>query len=211
MNLSPVSNVLSTVMRGSSPEVVPSQMWVPEGLRMPQISRVDQLLQAARERLGNARGAADMRRRTQEEQGVRSYAPANPEAADTEILRRTWNTQVPMPTQEAAPTELRQRPTGGVIASYGPNERVVTSRYGTGSATVPTGDRKPATFDGMSKEAFFGQAAARQGQDNAFARAEQTGKTDALGRPQFASIAIPKGSDAGTERVFEAMKKRKAA
>lgn len=207
MNFSTVPNVLSTVMRGSSPAAVPAQAWVPEGLRMPQISRVDQLLQAARERLGNARGAADMRRRTQEEQGMRSYAPANPEAADTEILRRTWNTQAPMPTQEAAPTELRQRPTGGVVASYGPTERVVTSRYGTGSAVIPTGERKPATFDGVSKEAFFGQAAARQGQDNAFARAEKTGEVDKFGDPLFTGKAIPKGNTASSERIFEAMKK----
>jgi len=171
---------------------------------MPQISRVDQLLQAARERLGNARGAAQMKMRTQEEQGVRPYVPANPEAADTEFLRRTWNTQVPMPTATEAPTEMLQRPTGGVVASYGPNERVVTSRYGTGSAVIPTGERKPATFDGKTKGQFFGQ-------DNAFARAEKTGKVDNLGRTLFASKSIPKGSDAGTERVFEAMKKKRSA
>jgi hypothetical protein len=175
----------------------------------PQVSRVDELLNAARERLGNARGAADMRRRTQEEQGVRSYVPANPEAAGEELLKRVYSSKLPM-MSEFTPTQLQQRPTGGVIASYGPNERVVTSRYGTGTATAPTG--KPATFDGMSKEKFFGQAAARQGMDNAFARAENTGRTDKkTGNPIFASKQIPKGSDAGTERVFEAMKKRKAA
>jgi len=177
----------------------------------PQISRVDQLLQAARERLGNARGAAQLKMRTQEEQGVRPYIPADPGAAAFEVARRVGQSGVPLPTQAATPTELQQRPTGGVVASYGPNERVVTSRKGTGSAVIPTGSRKPATFDGMSKAAFFGKAAARQGQDNAFARAEKTGETDAMGRPLFASKSIPKGSDAGTERIFEAMKKRKAA
>lgn len=175
----------------------------------PQPSKAEQLLQAARERLGAARGAADMRRRTQEEQGVRSYAPADPVAAGSELASRMFKSGVPMPQQSFAPTQLQQRPTGGVIASYGPNERVVTSRYGTGSATVG-GTGKPATFDGKTKAQFFGQAAARQGQDNAFARAEKTGKVDALGRPQFASIAIPKGSDAGTERVLQAMRTKKA-
>jgi hypothetical protein len=58
-----------------------------------------------------------------------------------------------------------------VIASYGPQERVVTSRYGTGTATAPTG--KPATFDGKTKAQFFGQAAARQGADNKYARADK--------------------------------------
>lgn len=176
----------------------------------PQISRIDQLLSAARERLGNARGAAQLKMRTQEEQGIRPYAPADPVSASFDIARKAGESGVPLPTQAASPTEIQQRPTGGVVASYGPNERVVTSRYGTGSATVG-GTGKPATFDGMSKEKFFGQAAARQGQDNAFARAEKTGKTDAMGRTLFASKAIPKGSDAGTERIFEAMKKRKAA
>lgn len=184
MNFSTVPNVLSTVMRGSSPAAVPAQAWVPEGLRMPQISRVDQLLQAARERLGNARGAAQLKMRTQEEQGVRPYAPADPVAASFEIARRAGESGVPLPTQAASPTQIQQRPTGGVVASYGPNERVVTSNRGAGSAILPTGPRKPATFDGMSKEAFFGQAASRQGVDNAYA---------------------------GAKNVFDAMKNRKVA
>jgi hypothetical protein len=173
----------------------------------PQLSKAEQLMQAARERLGNARGAADMRRRTQEEQGVRSYAPADPVAASFEIARRVGESGVPLPTQAASPTELRQRPTGGVVASYGPNERVVTSLKGAGSAVVPTGPRKPATFDGMSKAQFFGQAAARQGKDNKYARAEKTGKVDELGNPKFTSKAIPKGNTATSERIYEAIKK----
>jgi hypothetical protein len=138
----------------------------------PQISTADQLLQAARERLRNAGGAARMRMREQEEQGVRSYVPANPEAADLELTKRMLVAgNLPMPSSRPTPTQLQQRPTGGVIASYGPQERVVTSRYGTGTATASTG--KPATFDGMSKEQFFGQAAARQGVDNKYARADK--------------------------------------
>lgn len=172
----------------------------------PQISTAEQLLQAARERLKNAGGAARMKMREQEEQGVRSYVPVNPEAADVELTKRMLVAgNLPMPSDTPTPTQIRQRPTGGVIASYGPQERVVTSRYGTGSATAPTG--KPATFDGMSKEQFFGQAAARQGADNKYARADKAGKVDKLGNPKFTSKAIPKGSDAGTERVYEAIKK----
>ena len=205
--LSYAGNILSTVMRGSSPEEIPSQAWVPEGFRKPRISTAEQLLQAARERLKNAGGAARMKMREQEEQGVRSYMPADPVSASFEIARKTGESGVPLPRQAVSPTQLQQRPTGGVIASYGPNERVVTSRYGTGSTVVPTGPRKPATFDGMSKEEFFGQAAARQGVDNKYARAEKTGKVDKLGNPKFTSKAIPKGNTATSERIYEAMKK----
>jgi hypothetical protein len=207
MNLSQIKNVLSTVMRGSSPAEIPSQVFVPEGFRKPQISTAGQLLQAARERLINAGGAARMKMREQEEQGVRSYVPADEYAADTELMERVFNSNIPMPSATLRPTELRQRPTGGVIASYGPQERVVTSRYGTGTAVIPTGDRKPATFDGKTKAQFFGQAAARQGADNKYARAEKTGKVDELGNPKFTSKAIPKGNTATSERIYEAMKK----
>jgi hypothetical protein len=148
-----------------------------------------------------------MKMREQEEQGVRSYVPANPEAADLELTKRMLVAgNLPMPSATTMPTQLQQRPTGGVIASYGPQERVVTSRYGTGSAVIPTGDRKPATFDGRTKDQFFGSAAVRQGKDNKYAYVLDTGKTDARGIRIQAAKAIPKGSDAGTERVFEAMK-----
>lgn len=171
----------------------------------PQISTAEQLLQAARERLKNAGGAARMKMREQEEQGVRSYVPADPEAADVELTKRMLVAgNLPMPSSTPTPTQLRQRPTGGVIASYGPQERVVTSRYGTGSATAPTG--KPATFDGRTKDQFFGSAAVRQGKDNKYARAEKTGKVDELGRPIYTSKAIPKGNTATSERIYEAMK-----
>lgn len=172
----------------------------------PQISTAEQLLQAARERLKNAGGAARMKMREQEEQGVRSYVPADPEAADVELTKRMLVAgNLPMPSDTPTPTQIRQRPTGGVIASYGPQERVVTSRYGTGSATAPTG--KPATFDGRTKDQFFGSAAVRQGKDNKYAYVLDTGKTDARGIRIQAAKAIPKGSDAGTERVYEAIKK----
>jgi hypothetical protein len=170
----------------------------------PQISTAEQLLKAAREKLMNAGAAARMKMREQEEQGVRSYVPANPEAAAGELFTRLESSKLPI-TKSFDPTELRQRPTGGVIASYGPQERVVTSRYGTGIATAPT--RKPATFDGKTKAQFFGQAAARQGADNKYARAEKTGKVDELGRPIYTSKAIPKGNTATSERIYEAMKK----
>ena len=210
--LSYARNFLSTVMRGSSPAEIPSKVWVPEGFRKPRISTADQLLQAARERLKNAGGAARMKMREQEEQGVRSYVPANEYAADDELRRRALEANIPMPEVidpnsdfSRLPTQLQQRPTGGVIASYGPQERVVTSRYGIGSATAPTG--KPATFDGRTKDQFFGSAAVRQGKDNKYAYVLDTGKTDARGIRIQAAKAIPKGSDAGTERIYEAMKK----
>lgn len=186
-----------------------------------QPSRADQLMEearrrlrdkyqsedATRERLGNAGAAARIKMREQEEQGVRSYMPADPVSASFEIARKTGESGVQLPRQAASRlTQLQQRPTGGVIASYGPQERVVTSRYGTGSAVIPTGDRKPATFDKKTKAQFFGQAAARQGVDNKYARAEKTGKVDELGRPIYTSKAIPKGNTATSERIYEAMK-----
>jgi len=174
--LSYARNVLSTVMRGSSPAEIPSQVWVPEGFRKPQISTAEQLLQAAREKLRNAGAAARMKMREQEEQGVRSYVPENKYAADSELMTRALDSNLPIPEGnklDPYPTQLQQRPTGGVIATYGPQERIVTSRYGTGTAVIPTGTRKPATFDGMSKAQFFGQAAARQGVGNKYARADK--------------------------------------
>jgi hypothetical protein len=149
-----------------------------------------------------------MKMREQEEQGVRSYVPENKYAADSELMTRVLNSNLPMPEGnklDPYPTQLQQRPTGGVIATYSPQERIVTSRYGTGIATAPT--RKPATFDGKTKAQFFGQAAARQGADNKYARAEKTGKVDELGRPIYTSKAIPKGNTATSERIYEAMKK----
>jgi hypothetical protein len=203
---------------GQQPNVVQPGMYVRSPQSQPSIfpnsqpqpSKAEQLLQAARERLGNAGAAARMKMREQEEQGVRSYVPDDKYAADSELMTRLLDSNLPMPEGnklDPYPTQLQQRPTGGVIASYGPNERVVTSLKGAGSLVVPTGPRKPATFDGKSKAQFFGQAAARQGQDNLFARAEKTGAVDALGRPQFASIAIPKGNTATSERIFEAIRK----
>ena len=174
----------------------------------PQISTAEQLLKAAREKLMNAGAAARMKMREQEEQGVRSYVPENKYAADSELMTRVLDSNLPMPEGnklDPYPTQLQQRPTGGVIATYSPQERIVTSRYGTGTATASTG--KPATFDGKTKAQFFGQAAARQGVDNKYARAENTGKIDRkTGKPIYTNKPIPKGSDAGTERVFEAMK-----
>ena len=176
----------------------------------PQISTAEQLLQAAREKLMNAGAAARMKMREQEEQGVRSYVPADEWDANDKLRTRAFELGIPMPVSDSFTgtglTQLQQRPTGGIIASYGPQQRVVTSRYGTGSAVIPTGDRKPATFDGRTKDQFFGSAAVRQGKDNKYAYVLDTGKTDARGIRIQAAKAIPKGSDAGTERVFEAMK-----
>ena len=144
----------------------------------PRISTAEQLLQAARERLMNAGAAARMKMREQEEQGVRSYVPADPEAVSAELRRRMGVTQggqaaiIPRFVNAGSVKTIQQRPTGGVIADYGGGNRVVTSRYGTGSATVGG-----------------------------------TGKVDELGRPIYTSKAIPKGNTATSERIYEAVKK----
>jgi hypothetical protein len=58
---------------------------------------------------------------------------------------------------------IQQRPTGGVIADYGGGNRVVTSKYGTGSVTA--GPRKGnATIEGKDTSQWFQEAANRQGQ-----------------------------------------------
>jgi hypothetical protein len=120
----------------------------------PQISTAEQLLKAAREKLMNAGGAARMKMREQEEQGVRSYVPANPEAVSAELRGRMGVTQggqaiaVPRFVNAGSVQTIQQRPTGGVIADYGGGNRVVTSRYGTGTATASTGvDNKYARAD----------------------------------------------------------------
>jgi hypothetical protein len=182
-SLSPMFNTTSNPYSGNMYESMGGASRLTPSLQSilnpgkPQISTAEQLLKAAREKLKNAGGAARMKMREQEEQGVRSYVPADEYAANDELRTRASKLGIQIPVSDSFTgtglTQLQQRPTGGVIASYGPQERVVSGKKGIGSAVIPTGDRKPATFDGMSREQFFGQAAARQGVDNKYARADK--------------------------------------
>lgn len=82
-----------------------------------------------------ARAAVLGKIREQQESGVIPYTPDNPQAVDAELRKRLGVTQPRFINAESVQT-LQQRPTGGVVADYGGGNRVVTSRYGTGTATT---------------------------------------------------------------------------
>ena len=118
-----------------------------------------------------ARAAVLGRMRQQQEAGVVPYAPQNQQAAGDEIRKRLSMNQegqataVPRFVNTETVQTLQQRPTGGVVADYGGGNRVVTSRYGTGTATA--GPRKGGMIikeDGKSIPAakWFQEAANRQ-------------------------------------------------
>jgi hypothetical protein len=102
----------------------------------------------------------------QQQQGVVPYTPENPAAVDEELRRRLAVTSdgqaraVPGPMVTGSVQTLQQRPTGGVVADYGYGNRVVTSRYGTGSASPErTG---PAMIEGKPAAQWFQETEARQ-------------------------------------------------
>lgn len=68
-------------------------------------------------------------------------------------------------TQTGASNASPQMPGGSKTTSMG-------GSYGTGSVKNDMGPRKPATFDGQSRESFFGAAAKKQGNGNAYANAD---------------------------------------
>ena len=199
-----------------------------------QPSRADQLMEearrrlrdkyqsedATRERLTNAGAVARMKMREQLEQGYGgqlgdgTYYPEDTSAVADYIRKTVPASQLVGMRRPDAGSVNSVRVVPGIghmteiqaARGYTDAGKVMTGNRGSGSV-VFGGPRKPATFDGKTKAQFFGQAAARQEADNKYARAEKTGKVDELGRPIYTSKAIPKGSDAATERIYEAMKK----
>lgn len=200
---------------------------------LQQPSRADQLMEearrrlrdkyqsedATRERFSNARGAVELRQREQLEQGYGgklgdgTYYPEDTSAVADYIRKTVPASQLVGMRRPDAGSVNSVRVVPGIghmteiqaARGYTDAGKVMTGNRGRGSV-VFGGPRKPATFDGKTKEQFFGQAAARQGADNKYARAEKTGKVDELGNPKFTSKAIPKGNTATSERIYEAMK-----
>lgn len=118
-----------------------------------------------------ARAAVLGKIREQQEAGVIPYAPDNPQAVDAELRKRLAVTQggqavaVPRFINAGSVQTLQQRPAGGVVADYGGGNRVVTSRYGTGTATAgPRKGEMTITEDGKTVPGsqWFQEAADRQ-------------------------------------------------
>lgn len=118
-----------------------------------------------------ARAAVLGKIREQQEAGVIPYAPDNPQAVDAELRKRLAVTRggqavaVPRFINAGSVQTLQQRPTGGVVADYGGGNRVVTSRYGTGTATAgPRKGEMTITEDGKTVPGsrWFQEAADRQ-------------------------------------------------
>lgn len=121
-----------------------------------------------------ARAAVLGKIREQQEAGVIPYAPENPAAADEELrnrimaMQKNENASLPLsvkPMFAGSVQTLQQRPTGGVVADYGGGNRVVTSRYGTGTATAgPRKGEMTITEDGKTVPGsqWFQEAADRQ-------------------------------------------------
>ena len=159
-----------------------------------------------------ARGAVAARRREMEQQGVIPYVPAQPYLAND--AARTVATRAGLPTPEtfAEVETVQQRPTGGKIVNYPTGEKIVMSRFGTGTATK--GKKGPTMIEGKPAAEWFAEAASRQGQNNKFATSIPTGKVDELGRPQYRGYAFVETDKMSPKKqrelVFEAMSKKKS-
>lgn len=143
-----------------------------------------------------ARDAVTARRREMQQQGTIPYVPAQPALAND--AARTAATRAGLPTPEtfAEVETVQQRPTGGKIVNYPTGEKIVMSRFGTGTATK--GKKGPTMIEGKPAAEWFAEAASRQGQNNKFAAAVPTGFKDMLGRPKYTGVSL----------VEEAMKKK---
>lgn len=111
--------------------------------------------------LDAARAAVLGKIREQQQTGVRSYAPADPEAADAALRESLRRGGMSAPPTSAKPVSLRQRPDGGIIADYSDGTRVVTNRFGVGSST-PGPRTGVATIEGDPASQWFQEAANRQ-------------------------------------------------
>ena len=155
---------------------------------------LDQLLDmTSRKRM--AADAVAGRRREMQQQGVIPYVPAQPSAVNAAARNMVAGAGLPEPEMVAVET-VQQRPAGGKIVNYPTGEKIVMSRFGTGTATK--GKKGPTMIEGKPAAEWFTEAAARQGQNNKFAAAVPTGFKDMLGRPKYTGVSL----------VEEAMKKK---
>ena len=148
-----------------------------------------------------ASAAVAGRKREMEEQGMIPYVPSQPKIVD-DIARSTASRAgLPLPASGGVQT-VQQRPTGGKIVNYPSGEKIVMSRFGTGSATKEK--KGPTTFDGKPAAKYFAETAARQGQNNKFAAALPGGKGIAFEETDRMSPEKQKAL------IFEAMNRKKA-
>jgi hypothetical protein len=141
---------------------------------------------SARKRM--ATEAVAGRRREQEQQGMVPYKPAQPAMTDDVARSAAARSGLPQPQTLAKVETVQQRPTGGQIINYPSGEKIVMSRFGTGTATK--GKKGPTMIEGKPAVEYFAEAAARQGQNNKFAAAIPTGSKDLLGRPKFTGVSL---------------------
>jgi len=158
-----------------------------------------------------ATAAVAGRRREMEEQGVLPYVPAQPKIVDDMARSAASRAGLPLPATANVQT-VQQRPTGGKIVNYPSGEKIVMSRFGTGSATKEK--RGPTMIEGKPAAQYFAETASRQGANNKFATALPTGKKDELGREKFRGIAFEDSDKMSPEKqkalIFEAMNRKKA-
>lgn len=193
-----------------------------EDLTPPKPDAQQLFQQAMNMRAQQGREAVELRKRQQLEQGVGgNYGDGYYYPADTSAVAQSIRSSVP-----ASQLAGFRRPDAGSVNSTkvvpgighitdvqledsganGNRGYVMTGRYGTGSNVQRDKPDPNRTIEGIPAAEWFKRAANRQGADNKYARAETTGRTDQYGAPQMQGVAIPSGSDAGTERIMEAMK-----
>lgn len=168
---------------------------------------LDDLLEMSQQRLA---GAVATRQQEQAERGERGMQRLeNPRAADRSIIDRLTGPQYKQLHEavDAPPSATKVVPGIGHLTDYDGQAKVMTGRDGTGVSTNEKMPNPNRTIEGMPTAQWFLEAAKRQGADNKYARVENTGKIDrATGESILVSMPVPQGSDAATERVFEAMK-----
>lgn len=149
---------------------------------------LSQLVNMSASKRAKAEAAVAGRRREQEQQGMVPYVPAQPAMADDVARSAAARSALPQPQTLAKVETVQQRPTGGKIINYPSGEKIVMSRFGTGTATK--GRKGPTMIEGKPAAEYFAEAAARQGQNNKFAAAIPTGSKDLLGRPKFTGVSL---------------------
>lgn len=143
-----------------------------------------------------ARDAVAVRRREMEQQGMIPYVPSQPALANDAARTAAARSGLPQPSTFSGVETVQQRPTGGTIVNYPTGEKIVMSRFGTGTATK--GKKGPTMIEGKPAAEWFSAAASRQGQNNKFAAALPTGFKDMFGRPKYTGVSL----------VEDAMKKK---
>jgi len=132
--------------------------------------------QAMQLRAQQARSEVGLRQQEQMDNGIamRIPDPFQATAIDDSVRARLRQAMMPQPAAMQLPAQTRALPGLGNVAMYPQNERVVTSRYGVGSATNDKSGERFIMEGGkkVSPTAWFQEAAKRQGESNKFANKE---------------------------------------